>query len=311
MAVLCLGGFTATGAVTAHLGRKIIDDVLLGGLASDEDVLQPLLAFAVLLTSIAMAGHVLQFVYGYLKTIVQQSVMHDLREDVYASLRSLPDSAWDDCGAGDVMSRNIGDTDALGEIVDHLLKGAAGIASVAGVGVTLFMHHWRIAAFSLAVMMLSGPTVYVLSGMIRRRCLLAREARGGLNHFLYSKLLPEGADGGRPLSREPDTESFHARSSAYKQRNIEAERLFLALYSLVGILTAIAAMFSWIIGGGELLGAEMTVGTMMILQVYIKRLGGSIKDIGAFCAQALWLTAPTERIYELLDGAARQEAGTS
>jgi ABC-type multidrug transport system fused ATPase/permease subunit len=309
-AVLCLLGVSAaTGYLVADLGRRIVDEVLIGASAdaSDGGAFRDLLVYAVLLALAVIVGHVFQFFYDYLKTVVQQRFMHDLREAVYATLPSVPDEVWRDRGAGDVMSRNIGDANAVGDIVDHLFSAAASIAYPVGVGAMLFWLHWRIAASSLAVMLLAAPVVYILSGVIRRRSLLARQARGAMNHFLYSRMATVAPDGSPAISQEAEPDAFNASSSAYMQRNIETTRLFLGIYAIAGIATAVASLFCWLIGGGEILGAEMSLGTMFVLQAYIKSLGSGGKVVGAFYAKALSLSAPAERVYELLDSRSDQE----
>ncbi len=165
VAFLCMLFTVAVGLLPALIAKQLTDRVFTSGgdpVPVDERN-RPLVIYAFLLVVVYAASNFVEFLYRYLKAVLEQSVMHDLRSKVYGNLRSLPDSFFENKGAGDAMSRNIGDVEALRNMIATFFDGAHGVLSIVGMGIILFTQEWRMAFVSLAVMLLLIPFVFLLS----------------------------------------------------------------------------------------------------------------------------------------------------
>jgi len=305
---LCLLFTVAVGLLPALIAKQLTDRVFtsIDGPVPVDERNRPLVIYAFLLVVVYAASSVAQFFYRYLKVVLEQSVMHDLRNKVYGNLKSLPDSFFESKGAGDAMSRNIGDIEALRNMIATFLDGAYGVLSIVGMGIILFTQEWKMAFVSLAVMLLLVPFVFLLSRSIRRNFLLARESRGALNHFLFAKLSATGADGKMQIVENPEAELFNDRSNEFKQRNITVAKLFAALYAAATFAVAVAGAVLYLYGGRGILLGHLTLGTLILFRSYAARFGKTVSDLSYTYAWIQRLNAPAERIFEIIDAAPEQ-----
>ena len=305
---LCLLFTVAVGLLPALIAKQLTDRVFtsIDGPVPVDERNRPLVIYAFLLVVVYAASSVVQFFYRYLKVVLEQSVMHDLRNKVYGNLKSLPDSFFESKGAGDAMSRNIGDVEALRNMIATFFDGAHGVLSIVGMGIILFTQEWKMAFVSLAVMLLLVPFVFILSRSIKRNFLLARESRGVLNHFLFGKLSATGADGKMQIVENPEAELFNDRSNEFKQRNITVAKLFAALYAAATFAVAVAGAVLYLYGGRGILLGHLTLGTLILFRSYAARFGKTVSDLSYTYAWIQRLNAPAERIFEIIDAAPEQ-----
>ncbi len=301
--------FTVTvGLLPTLIAKQITDQVFRP--ADDSRTVDErnrlLVIYAVLMVVLCAASSLAQFFYRYLRAVLEQSVMHDFRNKIYGNLKSLPDSFFENKGAGDAMSRNIGDVEALRNMIATLFDGAQGVLSIVGMGIILFTQEWKMAFVSLAAMLLLIPFVFLLSRAIRRNFLPARESRGALSHFLLGKLSAAGAHGKMQMLENAEPELFDERSNEFKQRNIAVAKLFAALYAATTFAVAGAGAALWFYGGRGILLGHLTPGTLVLLTGYAAKFGKVVSDLSYTYAWIQRLNAPAERIFEIIDAAPEQ-----
>ncbi len=303
VAFLCLLFTIPAGLLPALIAKQLTDRVFtsVDGPVPVDERNRPLAIYALLLLVVYAASNLVELFYRYLKAVLEQSVMHDLRNKVYGNLKSLPDSFFENKGAGDAMSRNIGDVEALRNMIATFFDGAHGVLSIIGMGIILFTQEWRMAFVSLAVMLLLIPFVFLLSRSIRRNFILARESRGALSHFLFDKLSATGADGKMQIVENAEPELFDERSNEFKQRNITVAKLFAVLYAATTFAVAGAGAVLYLYGGRGILLGHLTLGTLVLFKSYAARFGKEVSDLSYTYAWIQRLNAPAERIFEIMD----------
>jgi len=284
--------------------KNIIDEIFAPPINQKAEVQKLLFVLYVYVSQLALvaaAQYFTDFLYFYFKAFVEQTVMHDFRNKIYRSIKALPDNFFDRQGVGDVMSRNIGDVEALGGFFQALLGIGREIVIIVGIIIVLFRMNWQMTVISIAVMLLLVPIVLRLALAVRRNFLLAREARGKLNHFLFSKLSPTDSDGTMVINQSEDAEIFDERSEMFKQHNITVAKLFAMLYAITGFVTVTTGGALWIYSGGQILSGQLTIGTLVALQQYISRLGKVVKSLSGDYVSIQRLSAPVQRAFEIVD----------
>lgn len=301
---LCFLFTVAVGLLPTLIAKQITDQVFrpADGSRTVDERNRLLVIYVVLMIVLCLA----QFFYRYLRVVLEQSVMHDFRNKIYRNLKSLPDSFFESKGAGDAVSRSIGDVEALRNMIATLFDGAQGVLSLVGMGIILFTQEWKMAFVSLAAMLLLIPFVFLLSRAIRRNFLLARESRGALSHFLFGKLSAAGADGKMQIVENAEPELFDEKSNGFKQRNIMVAKLFAVLYAATTFAVAGAGAALWFYGGRGILLGHLTPGTLVLLTGYSARFGKEVSDLSYTYAWIQRLNAPAERIFEVIDAAPEQ-----
>ncbi|HKK52049.1 MAG TPA: ABC transporter transmembrane domain-containing protein, partial [Myxococcota bacterium] len=126
LAVLLLVVASGLAAVGPWLTQRAIDDAIPNG---DRDLLG-LLTLAYL--GAAAGAFVFQYAQGLLTTWLGQSVMYDLRREIFAKLQKLDLKFYDRTPVGRLMTRITSDVETLNELL------SSGLVTVFGDVFTLF-----------------------------------------------------------------------------------------------------------------------------------------------------------------------------
>src|SRR5581483_7036515 len=209
-----------------------------------------------LATLVAQYG--LRYAQVYVATWTGQRVVHDLRAALFAHVQQLPAAFFDRNPVGRVMTRVLGDVEAIGEVFAAGVVAIVGDAlTLAGVIAIMLWLHARLALVTFAVMPLVAVVGGGFRGPIRRayRTMRARLARLSVD-------LQESIAGmsvvqlfGLEAARAGE---FAARNEEYRRAQFHRIGLDSALYAAIEAAGAIVvAVLLWR-GGLEILGGTLT-----------------------------------------------------
>ncbi len=293
--LLCAAGATAMELAPPWIVKVIIDDVIQAG--------QPeLLPWT-------LAGLVAAFVLknGFaslrirLNNRLEQSVVHDLRCQVFAALQRLSVRYYENRSTGEIMARVTNDTEHVERIFIDGLEGAL-TASLTLVGITilLFTLSWKMAALALLpipLLMLSAAwftrTVHGYYHDIRRR---SAELSGYLQDALSG--IRETMGFGR---QDYEQRRFDDLSRTYSEANLQAMYLW-SLYSpgmiLIGSLGTVLILWH---GAGEVAAGRLTLGELVMFLSYLALFYVPINQIHSVNHLLQHALAASERVFEVLD----------
>lgn len=120
---------------------------------------------------------------------LEQSVVYDMRCDLYERLQRLQTRFFDRRASGDLMSRVMDDIDAVERlIIDGVEQGVISALTVIGVFVILFVLNAQLAFYAMLPVpfLLVGTQWYAVIALARYR--LVRQAVGSLNALLHENL---------------------------------------------------------------------------------------------------------------------------
>jgi ATP-binding cassette, subfamily B, bacterial len=120
---------------------------------------------------------------------LEQSVVYDMRCDIYERLQRLQTQFFDRRASGDLMSRVMDDIDAVERLViDGVEQGVISALTVVGVFVILLVLNAQLAFYAMlpVPLLLVGTQWYAVIAL--RRYRLVRQAVGSLNALLQENL---------------------------------------------------------------------------------------------------------------------------
>jgi ATP-binding cassette subfamily B protein len=293
----------AVDVVQPYLLKIAIDDHILRG---DWPGLSRLgLLFLVTLA----VQYMLRYGQIYLSTWTGQRVVHDLRAALFAHVQRLPAAFFDRNSVGRVMTRILGDVEAIGEVF------TAGVVAILGDAITLtsvvvamLLLHLRLSLITFAVL----PVLVVAAALLRRPVRRAyRDARTRLAH-LNADL--QETISGMPVIQLFEREMARARelgalSERYRRaqfRRMGLESLLYAAAESAGAIV-VAALLWW--GGIEILDGTLTFGVLVAFMQYTQRFYLPIRDASAKFSVMQAATVAAERVFALLDTPA-EKGGT-
>lgn len=246
-------------------------------------------------------GVVLQYAQGLLTTWLGQSVMYDLRKEIFARFQRMDLRAYDKAPVGRLMTRITNDVETLNELFSSGLVTVFGdVFTLAFIVVAMVRMDWKLALVTFAVLPLVFAAAFVFRAKIRDAYRDIRTRLARLNAFLHERFTGvrvvqlfnrEEADAARHESLNADYLDAHLRSITW----------YALFFPVIEFITALAlALILWY-GGVEILDGAVTVGVVAAFLQYVRRFFRPIQDLSEKYNLLQGAMASSERIFKLLD----------
>ena len=294
-ACLIASGFL--GAYPIQLFKRAVD-VAVGDAVGDISTFY-WLALEYILLRIGLGG--VRLAESYLTRRLVQNVVLDLRSDLYAHLQSLSIGFYETKGAGEIMSRAMGDVGALaGGFMGPLTRLAGELTQLAWALFFLLRIDARLTLLSLAVAPPLGYAVYHFGGRMRDLAWRMRVAQSGLWSFLAENI--SGMREIQIFGRERyELDRFRSHARVVDQLGTQDAVLNAALTFLTGLLFSAGETVILLIGGLTAYQGRMTAGKLAAFLMYLRLLYNPVITISRRYDQTLRTLASATRVFELLD----------
>jgi len=232
---------------------------------------------------------------------LEQTVVHDLRRQIFSALQRLSMSYFENRSTGEIMSRVTNDTEHVERIFIDGLEGVL-TASLTLIGITimLFTLNWKLAALSL----LPIPLLMLSAGWFTSRVHgyyhEIRKSSAELSGYLQDALsgIRETMGFGQQAYEQT---RFDRLSRAYSETNLKAMVLW-SMYSPGMILLASlgTVLILWY-GAMEVLEGRLTLGELVLFLSYLALFYVPINQIHSVNHLLQHALAASERVFEVLD----------
>ena len=246
-------------------------------------------------------GFVLQYADALLTTWLGQSVMYDLRTEIFSKLQRADLRYYDRNPVGRLMTRITNDVETLNELF------SSGVVTVFGdlftlvfIVAVMMRLDWRLALTTLAVLPFVVLVAFVFRARIREAYRDIRVRLARINAYLQERLTGmrivqlfnrESADAARHEEINRDYLEAHLRSITY----------YALFFPVIEVFTAVAlALLIWY-GGGEVLQGTVTIGVLAAFLQYARRFFRPIQDLSEKYNLLQAAMASSERVFRMLD----------
>lgn len=294
----------AVALLVSLAGMQIVGPWLVQ-LALDEAVpaangrLVALLAIAYMASAIVAFG--LEYGQLLVTTWLGQSVMRDLRREIFAHLQRLDLRFYDRNPVGRLMTRITSDVETLNNLF------SSGVVAIFGDLVTLLfvvsamlVMDWQLALVTFSVLPFVAWAAFVFRTRIRvaYRDIRVRMAR--INAFLHERIT--GIRVVQLFNREePDARRLEKINDDYLEAHLRSITYYALFFPIVELFTAIALALIISYGGLSILGGTTTVGVVAAFLLYARRFFRPIQDLSDKYNLLQAAMASSERIFGLLD----------
>ena len=258
------------------------------------------IALIYLLSLLASAG----FRYGQLVLLnmLGQSVMYDLRLQMFGHMQRLSLGFFDRNPVGRLMTRLTNDVDALNELLTSGAISVFGdIFTLLGIMVVLLLLNWQLALITFTVL----PMLIVMASYFRIamrdsfRAVRTRLSR--MNAYIAENI--SGTLIVQLFTRERrNYDRFASLNRDYYQANMRSTFYFILFSPAVSLISSAAvAAIVWY-GGGRILERQgLTIGALVAFLSYASRFFVPIRDISEKYNILQSAMAASERIFAILD----------
>jgi len=285
------------GAYPIQLFKKAVD------VAVGDAVGSPMtfywLALQYVLLRVALGGARLG--ESYLSKKLVQNVVLDLRSDLYAHIQSLCIGFYETRGAGDIMSRALGDVGAVARgFMGPLTRLAGELTQLGWALYFLLQVDARLTLIALAIAPPLGYAVYRFGDEMRDLAWKMRLAQSALWSFLAENI--SGIREIKIFVREQyELQRFKENAQTVNQLGLKDSVLNAVLTFYTGLLFSAGEMLTLLLGGLSVYKGTMTPGKLTAFLMYVRKLYNPAITTSKRHDQTQRTLASAVRVFELLD----------
>ncbi len=230
-----------------------------------------------------------------------QSVIRQLREELFSHVQDLSFDFFDKRPAGSVLVRIMNDVNSLQDLFTNgVINSVTNMFTLAGIVIIMLSLNWKLALVTMIVV----PFMFILSTrlrvMIRRAWQTVRVRLSRINAHLN-----ESIQGVRVteayVRQEANQEFFKYMNGDYLNEFRKAVGLSAIFGPIVDLTGAVGTVLLLWYGIHLLSVGEVTVGLLVAFANYLGNFWTPISQLGQVYNQLLVAMASSERIFQYLD----------
>ncbi len=232
---------------------------------------------------------------------IGQSVMHDMRQDLFTHLLSLDIRFFHHQPAGRLVTRLTNDIQNMHEMFTSVMVVLFNEAlKLAGIFIFLFFMNVRLALIMLVFVPVSLAVTFIFSRFAREKFRDIRIQLAKINAFLAEMLGGIGVIqvfGGQETSRV----RFQHLNTEFLRSTFSQIRVFGAFMPLIEMFGSVAiAVIIWY-GGGQAIQGHLTIGELTAFIAYMRLFFQPLRELSQNYSIVQSAMASAERIFETLD----------
>ncbi|MGB5230064.1 MAG: ABC transporter ATP-binding protein [Desulfoprunum sp.] len=252
---------------------------------------------------------ILVFGTTFVQTIVLewigQSIMHRIRQDLFAHVLRLDLQFFNDHPTGRLVTRLTNDIQNMYEMFTSVMVTLFNeMVRLVGILVLLFLMNVELALLMTIFVPLSALVTVLFARLARARFRAIRRQLVRLNSFLQEAI--SGMSILQLFGREGKSRrEFEDLSHGYLERTLSQIRLFGTFMPITEFLSSLAtALILWY-GGGEILRSRLTLGELVAFISYMRLFFQPLRELSQKYSIVQSAMASAERIFQLLDTESR------
>jgi ATP-binding cassette subfamily B protein len=260
-----------------------------------------LVSVVAVLALVQMLRAIINALNGRLSSRVGTSITYDIRGRLVEHLEQLDLSYYDKQQVGSLVGRVAYDTEAVQGFMSQLTAGFfVQLLLVVFSAVLMFSLEPKLAVWTFipAPLVVLGSLLFyrVVHPHYRRFYDRSSKQAGMLSGILSGiRVVKAFAQEQRELSR------FMESSSSLRDARRMVDSSAATFYPLMGIVFQVGGWVVWYVGGGRVLGQQLTLGTLMAFFGYLAMFYGPLASLTNLTTWVTQFSTQIHRIFEVLD----------
>lgn len=312
-------------AVSAMFLQSLVDAYILPLIGKHNPDFAPLLRMIAIMACVCVIGVFFSWLWSRLVVKIAQSVMRNLRNQMFKHHQDLPLGYLDAHGYGDVMSRYTNDTEALHEAISWSFPDS--FSALMSIAAAFCAIVWLSIPVAIFIVIFTAILLLLVRFMLKRSGKLFvqfQAALGDLNEFV------EEADSGRKVIKifnheraavkklsdlASRVQKISASANSYANNVMpvisNASYLFYVLLAIFGAWAVNAGVPSAGLSGVfGVNSSTLTIGTLISLLTLSRAFINPIGEITMQLNSLMMAAAGANRIFALLDEPVEKDDGT-
>lgn len=269
--------------------------------AEMEEGLRGILRAAGVYLCLLLSGFVLNALNNWLLQKMGQSVIFNMREQVFSHIHDLSLGFFNVTPVGKLVTRVSNDTEAVNELFTTVLvKLYKNTVKILGYAVVMLSRNVQMALVSFALLPMVTVLTFFFRYMSRKAYKITRNKITELNTFLS-----EHISGMRLIQifarEEQKYREFERKSEELFRANWREVMTFAIFRPSIYMLSVIAMLLVIGTGSASVLKGELTLGTLFIFVTYISSFFEPIQELAEQFGTLQSSLASAEKIFSILD----------
>ena len=260
-----------------------------------------LLQMTLVMTALLILESFLQFLDTYLANLLGQSVIKDMRVQLYRHLLQFRLKYFDHTAIGTLVTRAISDIQTIADVFSQgFLEILGDSLKLVVVMIVMFVSDWRLTLISLSTIPVLLFATYIFKNAIKAAFQQVRTQVARLNAFVQEHI--SGMNIVQIFNRErQEFEKFEKINAAHREANIRSIWHYSVFFPVVEILSSISiGLLIWI-GAKQVLKDEFTLGSIVAFIMYINLLFRPIRQLADRFNTLQMGMVSSERVFKILD----------
>ena len=232
---------------------------------------------------------------------VEQSVVFDLRSDVYRALQNLSMSYFENRSTGELMSRANDDVNYVERIfIDGVEQVVTAILTLIGISAILFYMHWKLAVVALLPIPFLVYGAWFYTSRAHDQYHVVRKRAAKMNARLQDSIsgIRETLSFNRQLY---EIKQFEKRSRDYCDGTLKVMRLWAFYSPSMMFLGSLGTVLILLYGVGLVQAGDITVGSLIAFVGYLALFYTPINQLHSVNHMLQHALASGERLFEIID----------
>lgn len=271
-----------------------------------------LLMMTLIIIGVLFIEAIIYYFYTYSANWLGQTVIKDLRMEIYRHINGLKLQYFDKTAIGTLVTRVVSDIETIADIFSNGILVIFGdiLKLVAIIGV-MFYWNWQLALMSLSTIPLLLIATYIFKNGIRSSFQEVRTQVSRLNAFLQEHIT--GMHIVQVFNREErEMERFQSINAQHRDAHVRSVWYYSVFMPTVEILSATSlGMIIWW-GSGQVMEGKVELGELIMFILFIHMLFRPIREMADKFNTLQMGMVSSERVFRVLDTKANiKDIGTA
>ena len=301
--MICVVATVVAAVYTPRLQSQAIDSISQGRY-------EDLNFFLILMLAFYGTQSLFTLFQGRLSALLSQSIVKNMRNDLFQKIVNLPIRYLDSHPHGDIMSRMTNDIENVSNTVSQSFSSlVSGALTIIGTVAMMFYLSPQLALLSCATVILTVVATKFLSSAMRKFYRRRQELLGSLNSTVEEMV--GGYKTVAAYSREEAViQTFDKTADELTRVGIIAEILGGSMGPVMNAINNISFVIIAAFGGYFALHGSITIGTISAFIIYAKQFGRPIDELAQIYGQIQTAIAGAERVFAIMDEPSEDKSGS-
>jgi len=293
--------------------KSLTDDYIVPLMAADNPVFSGLLRFLIVMGSVLMFGAITDYAWNRIMVSVTQSLMRDVRNEMFAHMQKLPIRYFDSKTHGDIMSHYTNDTDTLRQMISQSIpRMVSSLATIISVFIMMVSSSWIMTIFVVLCVFSVMQVTKAIASRSGKYFVKQQQSIGKVNGYIEEMISGQkvvkvfchenkAREGFDRLNDELCTNATNANKFANILMPIMGNlgNLQYVLIAIVGGVLALTDFGRNLLSGVGL--PVMSIGTVVAFLNFSKSFSMPINQVAQQLNSVVMAMAGAQRIFALID----------